>query len=80
MENGYDKWKMNPNRKFHEFQYYKHIDIWLPLNKLIINFSITNYLIFNNNKAKLLFILNNTVIIKKNSIKLLGVIIETNLK
>ena len=43
----------------------KNLDIWLSLNKLTINLSKTNYLIFNNNKAKLSIILNNIVIIKK---------------
>ena len=38
---------------------------------LTINLSKTNYLIFNNNKAKLSYILNNIVIIQKNSITLL---------
>ena len=38
---------------------------------LTINLSKTNYLIFNNNKAKLSIILNNIVIIQKNSITLL---------
>ena len=57
----------------------KNLDIWLSLNKLTINLSKTNYLIFNNNKAKLSIILNNIVIIQKNSIKLLGVIIDSNM-
>ena len=57
----------------------KNLDIWLSLNKLRINLSKTNYLIFNNNKAKLSIILNNIVIIQKNSIKLLGVIIDSNM-
>ena len=57
----------------------KHLDIWLSLNKLTINLSKTNYLIFNNNKAKVSIILNNIVIIQKNSIKLLGVIIDSNM-
>ena len=46
---------------------------------MTINLSKTNYLIFNNNKAKLSIILNNIVIIQKNSIKLLGVIIDSNM-
>ena len=56
----------------------KHIDTCLQLNKLTINVCITNYLIFNN-KATLSIILNNTVIIQKNGIKLLGVIIDSNI-
>ena len=36
----------------------KHLDTWLSLNKLTINLSKTNYLIFNNNKAKVSIILN----------------------
>ena len=43
----------------------KHLDTWISLNKLTINLSKFNYLIFNNNKAKLSIILNNTVIIQK---------------
>ena len=35
----------------------KHIDTWLSLNILTINLSKTNYLIFNNNKAKLSIII-----------------------
>ena len=31
----------------------KHLDIWLSLNKLTINLSKTNFLIFNNKKSKL---------------------------
>ena len=51
----------------------KHLDTWLSLNKYTIN-SKTNYLIFNNNKAKLSIILNNRYLLslfKKKSIKLL---------
>ena len=55
----------------------KHLDIWLSLYKLIINLSKTNYLIFN--KAKLSIILNNIVIIQTNTIKLLGVILDSNM-
>ena len=50
----------------------KHLDTWLSLNKLTINLNKTNYLIFNNNKAKLSIIINNIVIIQKISIKHLG--------
>ena len=57
----------------------KHLDIWLSLNKLTINLSKTNYLIFNNNKAKLSILFNNIVIIQKNSIKLRVVIIDSNM-
>ena len=57
----------------------KYRDTWQSLNKLTINLIKTNYLIFNNNKAKLSIILNNIVIIIKNSIKLLGVIIDSNM-
>ena len=57
----------------------KYLDIWLSLYKLTINLSKTNYLIFNNNKVKLSIILNKIVIIQKNSIKLLGVIIDSNM-
>ena len=54
----------------------KHIDTWLSLNKLTINLRNTNYLII----IKLNHLLNNNVIIQTNSIKLFGVIINTNIK
>ena len=43
-----------------------YMAIWLSLNKSKINLSKTNYIIFNNNNAKLSIILNNTVIIQIN--------------
>ena len=57
----------------------KHLDTWISLNKLTTNLRNTNFLIFNNNKNKLSIIIYNNLNIQKKLIKLLGVIIYTNM-
>ena len=49
----------------------KHLDIWLSLNKLIINLNKTNCIVFSNDNIKLAIILHTTSIVQKNSIKFL---------
>ena len=54
---------------------------WMNANKLIIDYSKSNFMLFTNKKKKSKFKLeiNNNYITESDNVKYLGVIIDTNL-
>ena len=62
----------------------KKVDFWLRMNKLCLNYSKTNYIIYNNKphktcKDKFTIVMNKTRLRRENSIKYLGVIFDDKL-
>ena len=62
----------------------KKVDLWLLMNKLFLNYSKTNYNIYNNQphktcKDEFTIVMNKTRLQRENSIKYLGVIFDDKL-
>ena len=62
----------------------KKVDFWLRMNKLSLNYSKTNYIIYNNQphktcKDEFTIVMNKTRLQRENSIKYLGVIFDDTL-
>ena len=60
------------------------VDFWLRINKLFLNYSKTNYIIYNNQlhktcKDEFTIVMNKTHLQRENSIKYLGVIFDDKL-
>ena len=60
------------------------VDFWLRMNKLSLNYSKTNYIIYNNQlhktcKDEFTIVMNKTRLQRENSIKYLGVIFHDKL-
>ena len=62
----------------------KKVDLWLRMNKLSLNYSKTNYIIYNNQphkttKDEFTIVMNKTRLQRENLIKYLGVIFDDKL-
>ena len=62
----------------------KKVDFWFQMNKLSLNYSKTNYIIYNNQPHKtckdvFTIVINKTRLQRENSIKYLGVIFDDKL-
>ena len=63
---------------------FKKVDFWLRMNTLSLNYSKTNYIIYNNQphktcKDEFTIVMSKTRLQRENSIKYLGVIFDDNL-
>ena len=62
----------------------KKVDFWLRMNKLSLNYSKTNYIIYNNqphktSKDEFTIVMNKTRLQRENSVKYLDVIFDDKL-